>query len=135
MIEYAINYPLLPVVFISLLAMLIGSEIAKKFRKYTEVTIPEAVTMMNNDKLIILDVRDVKERQDGYINKDKNIPVSQVKAKIGTLDKNRPILVYCRSGMRSNSIAQMLGKAEFKTYSLKGGFLEWTKLNMPIVKK
>ena len=134
-LNYAIANPVLPVIFMVLLAMLISNIMGEKFRQYQEIDIQGAVSLINNNKAItILDVREIKERKGGHINKDKHIPMAQVQAKITTLDKNDCVLVYCRSGARSASVAQMLGKKEFKAYNLKGGFNAWVSGNMPIAK-
>lgn len=132
---FAISNPVLPIVFIILLAMLLSGIWSDYTRAYTHVSVPESVALMNDNNLVILDVREVKERQSGHINNDMHIPVSQVATKINTLNKDNPVLVYCRSGMRSAQIAQTLAKAEIKAYNLKGGFMAWTQASMPISKK
>lgn len=103
--------------------------------KYTEVSVPQAVSLINDKSPLILDIREPKERKSGYISKGKHISMAQIKSKMSSFSKTKPILVYCRSGTRSANIAQMLGKADFKAYNLKGGFSAWYKANMPITKK
>ena len=94
-----------------------------------------AVSLMDDDDLIILDVREEKERKIGFLSNDINIPMGQVKAKIDTLDKTKNILVYCKSGTRSDRIADILSKNDFqKVSSLKGGFNAWLKADLPIEK-
>ncbi len=126
---------LLSSLFLFLLALLIFNITSVKFRKYQEINVNELVSLMNNKNLILLDVREQKERIDGHIKNDTHIPVGEVKSKLESLNKNYPVLVYCRSGNRSARIAQMLGKFEFKPYNLKGGFIAWNRANMPISKK
>jgi len=49
-----------------------------------------------------------------------------------TLDKNRPVFVYCRSGKRSLDAAKILEKNKFKTiYNLEGGILLWKEKGKP----
>lgn len=135
MINYATENPMLPVIFIVLLAMLLHNIFSTLFKKYEEIDVHKAVSLMNDDKLTILDVREIKERQGGHINRDQHIPMAQVSSKLSSFNKDKPILVYCRSGMRSGTISQVLGKADFKAYNLKGGFNAWLGANMPISKK
>ena len=93
-----------------------------------------AVTLMDDD-LIILDVREEKERSAGFIDSDLNIPMGQVKSKLDSLDKSKKILVYCKSGTRADRIADLLCKNKFQNvYSLKGGFNAWKKAELPIKK-
>ena len=94
-----------------------------------------AVSLMDDDDLIILDVREEKERKIGFLSNDINIPMGQLKTKMDTLDKSKNILVYCKSGTRSDRIADILSKNDFqKVSSLKGGFNAWLKADLPIEK-
>ncbi len=88
---------------------------------------------MDDDNLIILDVREQKERKAGYIKGDVHIPLSDVKNQLSKLDKNKSILVYCRSGSRSAHIAGLLTRNEYeKVYNLKGGIQAWKRAKMPV---
>ena len=119
----------------ALIILLIVNFYGEKFRKYEVVDTNGAVSLMDDDELIILDVREEKERSAGFISNDLNIPMSQVKGKIDSLEKSKNILVYCKSGTRSDRIADLLSKSDFqKVYSLKGGFNSWLKAELPIQK-
>jgi len=49
-----------------------------------------------------------------------------------TLDRTRPVFVYCRSGKRSLDAAKILEKNNFKTiYNLEGGILLWKEKGKP----
>jgi rhodanese-related sulfurtransferase len=118
-----------------LIGLFIVSIVSEKFRKYQVVDINGAINLMDNDDLIIIDVREEKERKSGFINNDIHIPLKQVKDKFSTLDDAKNVLVYCRSGNRSIHAAGMLSNNNFqKVFSLKGGFKAWEKANMPIKK-
>ena len=117
----------------ALIILLIVNIYSEKYRKYQVVDTNGAVSLMDDDKLIILDVREEKERSAGFLNNDLNIPMGQVKAKMDSLDKSKNILVYCKSGTRSDRIADILSKNDFqKVSSLKGGFNAWLKADLPI---
>ncbi len=116
-----------------LIALLIGNIVADKLKKYEDIDINTAVALMDEKDLIILDVREQKERSAGYIANDVHIPMGQVKNKFSTLDNNRKVLVYCRSGSRSGHIAGLLTRNAFEhVYNLKGGINAWKKANLPI---
>jgi rhodanese-related sulfurtransferase len=118
-----------------LIALLIGNVIADKFRKYEIVDATGAIKLMDDKGLIVLDVRESKERKTGFIANDVHIPLAQVKNKLSTVDKNKKVLVYCRSGSRSAHIAGLLTRNEFEqVYNLKGGIQAWKKANLPIKK-
>ena len=119
----------------ALIILLIVNIYSEKNRKYQVVDTNGAVSLMDDDDLIILDVREEKERKVGFLSNDINIPMGQLKTKMDTLDKSKNILVYCKSGTRSDRIADILSKNDFqKVSSLKGGFNAWLKADLPIDK-
>ncbi len=78
-----------------------------------------------NPNLQILDVRTPQEVREGKI---KNSVLADIfspdfKEKISRLNKEKPVLVYCRSGNRSRSACSLLTRQGFsKVYNLTGGF-------------
>ena len=117
----------------ALIILLIVNIYSEKYRKYQVVDTNGAVSLMDDDELIIIDVREEKERKAGFLSNDLNIQMGQVKAKMDSLDKSKNILVYCKSGARSDRIADILSKNDFqKVSSLKGGFNAWLKADLPI---
>jgi rhodanese-related sulfurtransferase len=117
----------------ALIILLIVNLYSEKYRKYQVVDTNGAVSLMDDDELLIIDVREEKERKAGFLSNDLNIPMGQVKAKMDSIDKSKNILVYCKSGTRSDRIADILSKNDFqKVSSLKGGFNAWLKADLPI---
>lgn len=58
---------------------------------------------------VIIDVRTVGEFQQGHIKGAKNIPLDTIFSKAAEIKKlNKPVIVYCRSGMRSSQAASVL---------------------------
>ena len=135
LIQFLQNELLLSGTLVALIILLIVNIHGDKFKKYEVVDTHGAVSLMDDDELIILDVREEKERTTGFISNDINISMSQVKNKMDSLDKDKKILVYCKSGTRSDQISGLLSKNDFKNvYSLKGGFNAWLKAELPIQK-
>jgi rhodanese-related sulfurtransferase len=91
------------------------------------------------DKTIqLVDVRTPQEVANGYIANAVNINSADgdFQAKLGALDKSKPIAVYCGVGGRSGKAATLLTQMGFKTiYDLDGGITAWKNQNKPIVKK
>lgn len=116
-----------------LIALLVGNIVTDKLKKYEDIDVNAATSLMDDDNLIILDVREEKERKNGYIDHDIHIPLSKVKSQLDKLDKNKTILVYCRSGSRSAHIAGLLTRNEYENvYNLKGGIQAWKRAKLPI---
>jgi parallel beta-helix repeat protein len=85
--------------------------------------------------LVVLDVRTQDEYDSGHIYGAVWIPVSELEARIGELvgHKNREILVYCRSGVRSVTACGILDSHGFtKVYNMLGGILAWQSAGYPV---
>ena len=93
-------------------------------KNYTNINNEELQNIIKNNKnALILDVRTIGEFRSGHIPNAKNIPVQELNSHINNLDayKNDDIIVYCASGGRSSSAANILSKNGFnKVYNLGG---------------
>ena len=88
--------------------------------------------MDDEGNLVIVDVREEKERKAGFIANDTHIPLGKIKNTIKDLDPTKTYLLYCRSGSRSGHAASLFAKSGFQDiYNLKGGFNSWIKSNLP----
>jgi rhodanese-related sulfurtransferase len=77
----------------------------------------------------VLDVRDYEERADGrgWITGSIQIAWFTQQPKFAELDKEKPWLIYCEIGGRSELSAGMMADLGFKkVYLLRGGFVQWT---------
>ncbi len=82
----------------------------------------------------IIDVRTLNEFSGGHLQNAQNIDisVSGFDQQIETLDKSRPVFVYCLSGGRSASAASAMREAGFnEVYELDGGIMKWRGANLP----
>jgi len=78
--------------------------------------------------ITFLDVRQPKEYKSGHLPGAKLIPMGELDSRLGELDKEKPIVIYCAIGGRSRVAAQMLAGKEFKKiYNLTGGIKAWEK--------
>jgi rhodanese-related sulfurtransferase len=85
----------------------------------------------------LIDVRTPEEYQQGHIKNAKNINVydANFEKEIQKLDKSKPVYIYCRSGNRSRSAAQVLSNNGFKTiFDLQGGITAWQSANKSVSK-
>jgi adenylyltransferase/sulfurtransferase len=82
--------------------------------------------LKNQEQVFILDVRNPEEIQICRIPGSTVIPLPQLTARYGELDRTREIIVHCKSGMRSLKAQQFLrGKGFEKVKNLKGGIMAW----------
>jgi sulfur dioxygenase len=83
----------------------------------------------------VIDVREPEEYNGplGHIRGAKLIPLAQLAARIGELEKDRPLVTVCRSGGRSAQAAVILGRAGFgDVANLAGGMLRWRADGHPV---
>ncbi len=119
-------------------AYLLWPEIQKLLGASAEVGTLEAVQLINQKNAVILDVREAVEYAAGRIANAKQIPLSQLAAKLKELEKfkQKPIIVACRAGMRSAGACKLLKQNEFtQVYQLKGGLTAWQQANLPLEKQ
>lgn len=83
--------------------------------------------MVNNSECIILDVRTEEEFASGHIKDAVLIPYEEIEAKAESVitDKERLILVYCRSGRRSKIAAEKLVESGYTNVKEFGGIIDW----------
>lgn len=80
-----------------------------------------------NDGAVILDVRTAAEYASGHIKGSVNIPVDQLKSKMGSLKKDKTIVTCCASGMRSASAKGILKANGFAEVHNGGGWMSLRK--------
>jgi phage shock protein E len=75
----------------------------------------------------LIDVRSASEFAGGSLPKAKNIPVSELKSRIGELGKkSKAVVVFCQSGGRSAAAKRTLLGAGFETVRNLGGLHRWS---------
>jgi rhodanese-related sulfurtransferase len=79
-----------------------------------------------------VDVRERYERDAGHIADTLHIELDQLTAEADRLDRERPIVFYCRTGSRSALAAQAFAAAGFEAHNLDGGLKAWVKDGLPI---
>jgi rhodanese-related sulfurtransferase len=79
-----------------------------------------------------VDVREQYERDAGHIAETVHIELDQLTAAAETLERERPIVFYCRTGSRSALAAQAFAAAGFEAHNLDGGLQAWVQQGLPI---
>lgn len=100
--------------------------------KYDNIIIidgEEMKTLLKNEDVQLVDVRTVNEFSEHYIAGAENIVFDDnFDLKLKDLNKDKPVVVYCRRGRRSAKCAEILSEKGFtKIYDLKGGITQWIK--------
>ena len=95
----------------------------------------ERVAGQHAHDIQIVDVREPREFTDalGHIRGARLVPLSELSARVGEIDRDRPVVAVCRSGARSAQATVMLRKAGFNDVAnLAGGMLRWRAESMPV---
>ena len=96
---------------------------------YEQITPEEAKKIMDSgEEHIILDTREQDEFDEGHIPGAILIPYTEIENKAEEMlpDKDKLILVYCRSGRRSKIAAESLSKLGYTNVKEFGGIIDWT---------
>ena len=104
---------------------------------FESITPKQAQTLLQNDENVtLLDVRTIDEFKSGHLRNAKLIPLSKLEKNLGKLqaDKQKKIIVYCRSGSRSVSASRILEKHGFVPLNVKQGIIGLMGMKMEIVK-
>ena len=95
---------------------------------YEQITPEEAKKIMDSgEEHIILDTREEDEYDEGHIEGAILIPYTEIENKAEEMlpDKDKLILVYCRSGRRSKIAAESLAKLGYTNVKEFGGIIDW----------
>jgi len=100
-------------------------KIFKNCRNSQDINIGELKNLLRvNKDLILLDVRSPQEYREGHLNGATNIPLYELEicCDCKLRDKEKTIIVYCQSGIRSKKAIRILNKNGYRNlYHLKGG--------------
>ena len=96
-----------------------------------------AVTLINREKAVVVDVSDADEFASGHVGGAKNVPFSELEDKLATAVKNKalPLILVCATGARANravAVAKKLGYDQAQ--ALGGGLKAWREANLPVEK-
>jgi rhodanese-related sulfurtransferase len=82
--------------------------------------------------LQVVDVREPYEREASHIPDTLHIELTALPSKADALDRDRPVVFYCRVGGRSLMAAQAFRASGFVAHSMTGGLLRWAAESRPL---
>lgn len=94
--------------------------------------------LQNNQSIKLIDVRTPEEYDEQHLSNSKLIPLDNLVSEISNvenLNKSDEIIVYCRSGRRSEAAYNLLTSQGYTNVkSMAGGINEWTSLGYSVCK-
>ena len=80
----------------------------------------------------LVDVREPYEWEAGRVDGARHIELERVASQASTIDKDKPVVFYCRVGARSGMAASAFRRAGYDAYSMDGGITAWDSKGLPL---
>jgi rhodanese-related sulfurtransferase len=96
-----------------------------------EVDREEARALLENGAQLI-DVRVGHEWEAGHIAGATHLPLEELPERVGELDRERPVVLYCRGGTRSTMATDALSEAGYDAVKLQEGIVGWSEAELPL---
>lgn len=97
-----------------------------------DVDAAQAEQMLADSDVQLVDVREPYEYEAGRIAGARLIGLSELSGAAESIDRERPVLFYCRVGARSNMAARAFERAGYTAYSMSGGLMSWHASGKPL---
>ncbi len=99
------------------------------------VTVAQTKALLGRSDVVILDVREQQEYDEGHIPGVKLIPTGQVPNRLNEIPKDKPVIVTCRTGNRSASVTRLLRERGYtNVHNMEGGIVAWQGAGYPVEK-
>ena len=94
---------------------------------------PERVAELHAaGEIELVDIREPHEREAGHVAGSRHIALAQISQEAESLDRDRPLVLYCRMGGRSSMALQAFKASGFDAHHMEGGLLAWADKGLPL---
>jgi rhodanese-related sulfurtransferase len=97
-----------------------------------DISPQQANELLRDEEAQLVDVRRPYEHEAGRIAGSLHIELDRLPAEAESLDRDRPILFYCRTGSRSALATQAFAASGYDARNLDGGLEAWVGAGLPI---
>jgi rhodanese-related sulfurtransferase len=97
-----------------------------------DYTPQQVAELLAEGEIQLIDVRQTEEHEAGRIAGDRFIELAQLSGQVETIDRDRPVVFYCRSGSRSAMATEAFRGAGFDAHNMIGGLLDWDAAGLPL---
>jgi rhodanese-related sulfurtransferase len=98
----------------------------------SEYTPQQVAELVQNGDVQLIDVRQPEEHEAGRIAGDRLIELGSLAVEVDSIDRDRPVVFYCRSGSRSAMATEAFRGAGFDAHNMAGGLLDWDAAGLPL---
>ncbi len=92
----------------------------------------QVAELLAASKIQLIDVREPHEHAAGRIDAGKHIELDELSARAAEIDREVPVVFYCRSGSRSAMATQAFAAAGYDAHNMAGGLLAWNGRGLPM---
>ncbi len=97
-----------------------------------DYTPQQVFELIEREDIQLIDVRQPEEHDAGRIAGDRLVVLSDLASEVDSIDRERPVVFYCRSGSRSAMATEAFRGAGFNAHNMLGGLLEWNAAGLPL---
>ena len=97
-----------------------------------DYTPQQVAELMAEGEIQLIDVRQPEEHDAGRIAGDRLVVLSDLAGAVDTIDRERPVVFYCRSGSRSAMASEAFRGAGFDAHTMLGGLHDWNSAGLPL---
>ena len=91
-----------------------------------EIDVHTAAALNGRDDVILIDVREQWEYDDGHIPGITHIPMGEIPNRLAEIPSDIPVVLTCRSGNRSSQVTAFLQENGYENvHNMQGGILAW----------
>ncbi|WP_147535618.1 MBL fold metallo-hydrolase [Bacillus marasmi] len=106
-----------------------------ELESYSEIDVYQLEDYLSNDQYCLIDVRGQSEWEEGRLPNAIHIMLGTLPKRLDEIPSGKTCILQCRSGARSAIAASLLQAYGIKkVVNLKGGYLDWAKEKLPIIK-
>jgi rhodanese-related sulfurtransferase len=92
----------------------------------------DVARLLEADEIQLIDVRELDEHEAGRIAGGRLISLGELTGQAQTIDRERPVVFYCRSGGRSAMATEAFRTAGFDAHNMAGGLIDWHAAGLPL---
>jgi rhodanese-related sulfurtransferase len=98
----------------------------------TDYTPQEVAGLLGRGEIQLIDVREPYEHEAGRIAGGRLLVLAELAAQAHTIDRDRPVVFYCRSGSRSAMASEAFRGAGYDAHNMAGGLQDWAAAGLPL---
>lgn len=97
-----------------------------------ELSPEDAAALLARGEAQLVDVREPYEHEAGRIAGARHVELGALAAVAETIDRDKPVVFYCRVGARSAMAAEAFATSGWDAYNLSGGIVSWVVAGLPV---